>query len=232
MERLTEKHYLGTDHYMKCSGNCNVDMDCIYCPSFDCLVERLAAYEDTGLEPEEVTALQKRLKRPLHGDRRVWRHRPPAGAGRGRQGRARGGEAVQGWRYGVPHMPFGSGGASRGECGVQGTYQPMVHRHNSESSICFGRIGQDRISHTRRGRKGVDGGEREMNGQACNVCKYCAELKTPYERSDGAAIYGYCFKNGDKDYSPDMGKGYPIFLPLSCGGTCKDFRRRRGLSHD
>lgn len=54
-----------------------------------------------------------------------------------------------------------------------------------------------------------------MNGQACNVCKYCAELKTPYERSDGAAIYGYCFKNGDKDYSPDMGKGYPIFLPLS-----------------
>ena len=59
MERLTEKHYLGTDHYMKCSGSCNVDMDCIDCPSFDCLVERLAAYEDTGLEPDEVTALQK-----------------------------------------------------------------------------------------------------------------------------------------------------------------------------
>lgn len=59
MERLTEKHYLGTDHYMTCSGSCNVDMDCIDCPSFDCLVERLAAYEDTGLEPEEVTALQK-----------------------------------------------------------------------------------------------------------------------------------------------------------------------------
>lgn len=53
MERLTAKHYLGTDHYMKCSGNCNVDMDCIDCPSFDCLVERLAAYEDTGLEPEQ-----------------------------------------------------------------------------------------------------------------------------------------------------------------------------------
>lgn len=59
MERLTEKHYLGTDHYIKCSGNCNVDMDCIDCPSFDCLVERLAAYEEMGLEPEEVTALQK-----------------------------------------------------------------------------------------------------------------------------------------------------------------------------
>ena len=52
MERLTEKHYLCTDHYMKCSGSCNVDMDCIDCPSFDRLVERLAAYEDTGLEPE------------------------------------------------------------------------------------------------------------------------------------------------------------------------------------
>lgn len=59
MERLTEKHYLGADHYMKCSGNCNVDMDCIDCPSFDRLVERLAAYEDTGLTPEEVSALVK-----------------------------------------------------------------------------------------------------------------------------------------------------------------------------
>ena len=55
MERLTEKHYLSTDHYMKCSGNCNVDMDCIDCPSFDCLVERLAAYEDTGLTPERCS---------------------------------------------------------------------------------------------------------------------------------------------------------------------------------
>ena len=59
MERLTEKHYLGTDHYIKCSGSCNVDMDCIDCPSFDRLVERLAAYEDTGLTPEEVSALVK-----------------------------------------------------------------------------------------------------------------------------------------------------------------------------
>jgi hypothetical protein len=44
MERLTEKHYIGTDHYVTCSGDCN---------SFDRLVERLAAYEDTGLEPEQ-----------------------------------------------------------------------------------------------------------------------------------------------------------------------------------
>lgn len=62
MERLTEKHYLGTDHYMKCSGDCNVDMDCIDCPAFDHLVERLAAYEDTGLMPEEITALEEELQ--------------------------------------------------------------------------------------------------------------------------------------------------------------------------
>lgn len=59
MERLTEKHYLGTDHYMKCSENCDVDMDCIDCPSFDRPVERLAACEDTGLEPREVSAIVK-----------------------------------------------------------------------------------------------------------------------------------------------------------------------------
>lgn len=83
MERLTEKHYLGTDHYMKCSGNCNVDMDCIYCPSFDRLVERLAAYEDTGLEPEQCenakviiesafsddTSKAKRIRELLKADR-------------------------------------------------------------------------------------------------------------------------------------------------------------------
>lgn len=53
MERLTGKSYLGTDHYIKCSDSCGLDMDCIDCPSFDCLVERLAAYEDTGLTPEQ-----------------------------------------------------------------------------------------------------------------------------------------------------------------------------------
>lgn len=57
MERLTEKHYLGADHYMKCSENCDLDMDCIDCPSFDRLVERLAAYEDTGLTPEEIVKM-------------------------------------------------------------------------------------------------------------------------------------------------------------------------------
>lgn len=56
MERLTEKHYLAEDHYMKCSEDCNVDIDCVDCPAFDKLIERLAAYEDTGLTPEEIKA--------------------------------------------------------------------------------------------------------------------------------------------------------------------------------
>lgn len=53
VERLTEKHYLAEDHYMKCSDDCNVDMDCVDCPAHDKLVERLAAYEDTGLMMKE-----------------------------------------------------------------------------------------------------------------------------------------------------------------------------------
>ena len=61
MERLTEKHYLAEDHYMKCSGTCHGDMDCIDCPAFDQLVERLAAYEDTGLEPEAVETVKLAL---------------------------------------------------------------------------------------------------------------------------------------------------------------------------
>lgn len=56
MERLTEKHYLAEDHYMKCSEDCNVDMDCVDCPAFDKLIERLAAYEATGRMPEEIKA--------------------------------------------------------------------------------------------------------------------------------------------------------------------------------
>lgn len=56
MERLTEKHYLAEDHYMKCSEDCNVDMDCVDCPAFDKLIERLAAYEATGMTPEEIKA--------------------------------------------------------------------------------------------------------------------------------------------------------------------------------
>lgn len=61
MERLTKTHYIsGNGHYMACSElNSCCDKECSTCNHLDEIVERLAAYEDTGLEPEEVTALQK-----------------------------------------------------------------------------------------------------------------------------------------------------------------------------
>lgn len=58
----------------------------------------------------------------------------------------------------------------------------------------------------------------------CDLCKHYSALKEPRDRSDGAVIYGYCFKSGDRNYSPDMGKGYPVFIN---GGFCKEFTKRR-----
>ena len=58
MKRLTQKHYGASDYYMACSENCSEDMDCIDCPSFDSLVDRLGAYENTGLTPEDVESLK------------------------------------------------------------------------------------------------------------------------------------------------------------------------------
>lgn len=69
-----------------------------------------------------------------------------------------------------------------------------------------------------------------MVEKSCSVCRFCAELKKPYERTDGAVIYGYCFMGGDKNYNANMGKGYPIFLPLSCSCLCKSFRRTKTRS--
>ncbi len=61
-------------------------------------------------------------------------------------------------------------------------------------------------------------------GRDCFWCHFFAELKTPFERSDGAVIYGYCFQAGDRDCSPGMGKGYAVFVPE---GSCKKFKRRK-----
>lgn len=57
MERLTEKRYLGNRYYTKCTETCFLeDIDCGDCEKFDTLLDRLGAYEDTGLMPEEITA--------------------------------------------------------------------------------------------------------------------------------------------------------------------------------
>lgn len=55
MERLTGKHYHEEGYYMVCSGTCHKeDSECGDCAALDALVDRLGAYEDTGLTPEDV----------------------------------------------------------------------------------------------------------------------------------------------------------------------------------
>lgn len=53
MERYTENHYDGNGYYLICSGNCET-LNCGDCGILDKIVDRLAAYEETGLEPEEI----------------------------------------------------------------------------------------------------------------------------------------------------------------------------------
>lgn len=58
--------------------------------------------------------------------------------------------------------------------------------------------------------------------RCCDTCSYYSALKEPRERSDGAVIYGYCFKTGDTNHSSNMGKGYAVFIN---GGSCKQFKK-------
>ena len=54
MERLTELHCKKSDgYYAWCSEHCNDICDC-NCEKWGEILDRLGAYEDTGLEPEEI----------------------------------------------------------------------------------------------------------------------------------------------------------------------------------
>lgn len=67
MERLTDYHFDGSGAYMICSGACIDDeFDCNCCPKLEEIVDRLAAYEDTGLEPEDIEGILERGT-PLEG---------------------------------------------------------------------------------------------------------------------------------------------------------------------
>ncbi len=68
--------------------------------------------------------------------------------------------------------------------------------------------------------------EGQKPPKCCVKCSFCAALAEPYEREDGSHIYGYCFMSGSKNSSPNMGKGFPIFLPLDCGASCESFKRK------
>ena len=61
MERYTEKHYGENVYYLSCSGNCET-LNCGDCGILDKIVDRLAAYEDTGLGPEEIIELKARME--------------------------------------------------------------------------------------------------------------------------------------------------------------------------
>lgn len=53
MERLTRAHYKASDgHYLACSEMCRREDCTAECGHFDEAIERLAAYEDTGLSPQ------------------------------------------------------------------------------------------------------------------------------------------------------------------------------------
>lgn len=66
MERLTELCYKKSDgYYARCSEHCNDICDC-NCEKWGEIVDRLGAYEDTSLEPEEIGLLAK--QRDLYVD--------------------------------------------------------------------------------------------------------------------------------------------------------------------
>lgn len=56
MKRLTEQHCIERKgYYAKCSETCHQESaDCIRCRKLGELADRLGAYEDTGLTPEEI----------------------------------------------------------------------------------------------------------------------------------------------------------------------------------
>ncbi len=57
MERYTRKHYGENGYYIICSENCET-LNCGDCGILDKIVDRLAAYEDTELSPEEIIELK------------------------------------------------------------------------------------------------------------------------------------------------------------------------------
>lgn len=63
MERLTGYHFDGSGAYMVCSGACIDDeFDCNCCSKLKEIVDRLAAYEDTGLEPKQAMLISNVLR--------------------------------------------------------------------------------------------------------------------------------------------------------------------------
>lgn len=75
MKRLTRAHYISANgHYMACSElNSCCDKECSTCDHLDEIVERLAAYEDTGLEPE-ICAEYKKFEDEIVASGKTFNH--------------------------------------------------------------------------------------------------------------------------------------------------------------
>ena len=69
--------------------------------------------------------------------------------------------------------------------------------------------------------------QKTSRPDCCGNCTYFSALKDPRQRSDGAIIHGYCFREGDTNYSPDMGKGFAVFISPD-KGSCKKFKKANG----
>ena len=66
MYRLTRR--VGTDVYMLCADDCHRGEDCSFCGEHDILLNRLAAYEDTGLTPGQVKTATRIAERIATAD--------------------------------------------------------------------------------------------------------------------------------------------------------------------
>lgn len=66
MDRLTRRNSYGVSFIKPLDpdcGNCNISLNTMCGDHFNAITERLAAYEDTGLTPEEVKTALRELER-------------------------------------------------------------------------------------------------------------------------------------------------------------------------
>lgn len=73
MERLTKRLEDGQAAFHECHGTCGT-CDGSNCYCIGPMVDRLAAYEDTGLEPEEVMELKSFTQGGVHKVDDGWKH--------------------------------------------------------------------------------------------------------------------------------------------------------------
>jgi hypothetical protein len=58
---------------------------------------------------------------------------------------------------------------------------------------------------------------------SCTNCRHFSGFKEPRKSEEEWVIYGYCFKAGMRVHSPNMGKGYPVYID---GGKCKEWKKK------